>query len=120
LRAIDIGLQNANDQERWDALAAQAQQRGLTDLQQIEYAVTALACRQGYKTKTIVKLLQQSPRVQQALVQYDFQTVEHALTRSVVQVREALQQQENEYSAQAASKRSKPQSKRVKGQGAER
>lgn len=91
-RAIGIGLQNASDQERWEAFAAQAQQRGLRDPQQVETAVTALACQQGYKTKTIVRLLQQSPRVQAALKEHDYQTVTAVLTRSVVQVREALQQ----------------------------
>ena len=96
LRAIGIGLENASDQARWDTLSAQAQQKGLTDLQQIESAVTALACRQGYKTKTIVKLLQQSPRVKKALGQHDFKTVEQALTQNVVQVRQELRQRQKE------------------------
>ncbi len=93
-RALWVGLENATAQTQWETLAAQAQQQGLRDLQQIEYAVTGFACQQGYKDRTVVKILQQSPRVQAALKEHNFQTVTAVLTRSVVQVREALQQQE--------------------------
>ena len=96
LRAVWFGLQNASDQQRWEALSAQAQQRGLNDWQHIESAVTALACQQGYKTKSIVKLLQQSPRVKQAIAQSDFKTVEQTLTQNVVAVRRTLQQWQKE------------------------
>ncbi|MBD2073347.1 relaxase/mobilization nuclease domain-containing protein [Phormidium sp. FACHB-592] len=95
-RAVWVGLQNASDQERWEVLSAQTQQRGLTDVQQIESAVTALACQQGYKTEAIVGLLQQSPRVQRALRTHPWHTVKTTLTQNVVQIQQALEKRQRE------------------------
>lgn len=95
-RAVWVGLQNASDQERWEVLSTQIQQRGLTDVQQIESAVTALACQQGYKTEAIVGLLQQSPRVQRALRTHPWHTVKTTLTQNVVQIQQALEKRQRE------------------------
>ncbi len=95
-RAVWVGLQNASDQERWAVLSTQTQQRGLTDVQQIESAVTVLACQQGYKTEAIVGLLQQSPRVQRALRTHPWRTVKMTLTQNVVQIQQALEKRQRE------------------------